>query len=96
MAAVLSYSYMTNMISHLTVPLLEPIPNSFEDLAKGSESKLVLESGYVITQTIMVSLLIRALIAWLDFRFQMPVEEFQLRADENSWRFFEEESGSGG
>lgn len=55
MISVLMYSYMTNMISYLTVPILKPIPNSFEELAKASEYKLTLERDYVITKTILVS-----------------------------------------
>ena len=55
MISVLMYSYMTNMISYLTVPILKPIPNSFEELAKANEYKLTLERDYVITKTILVS-----------------------------------------
>ena len=68
MSAILTYSYRTNLISYLTVPLLKPIPNSFDDLAQTTEYKLTLEWDYIITQSILVSWLLMLNPAWLVYR----------------------------
>ena len=55
MTTVLVYAYQTTLISYLTVPILKPIPNSFEDLANDPSLKLNVERDFIITQTILVN-----------------------------------------
>ena len=54
MAVVLINSYTGNLTSYLSIPKLNPIPNSFEELAASSDYKISLQANTVLTKSIMV------------------------------------------
>ena len=56
MAVVLMNSYTGNLTSYLSVPKLNPIPNSFEELAASSDYKLSIQANSVLMKSIMVKM----------------------------------------
>lgn len=54
-ALVLVNSYSGKLISALIVPKLEPVVNSFEELANSKTLKVTVESNSVLSDIIMVS-----------------------------------------
>ena len=54
MAVVLINSYTGNLTSYLSVPKLNPIPNSFAELAASNEFKLSIQANSVLMKSIMV------------------------------------------
>ena len=56
MAVVLINSYTGNLTSYLSVPRLNPIPNSFDELADSSDYKLSIAANTVLMKLIMVKM----------------------------------------
>ena len=54
MAVVLINSYTGNLTSYLSVPKLNPIPNSFGELAASSDYKLSIQANSVLMKSITV------------------------------------------
>lgn len=55
MTVILINAYASNLISFLTVPKLNPIVESFEDLAASRDLKLAVDTNSVIADQILVS-----------------------------------------
>ena len=47
-------SYTGNLISYLTVPALESVPNSFEELAARKDLSLIIEDKSILAEEILV------------------------------------------
>jgi hypothetical protein len=56
MAVVLINSYTGNLTSYLSVPKLNPIPNSFDELAMSSDYKLSIQANSVLMKSITVKM----------------------------------------
>ena len=56
MAVVLINSYTGNLTSYLSVPKLNPIPNSFEELAASSDYKLCILANSILSKSILVNM----------------------------------------
>ena len=56
MTLILVNSYTGNLISYLTVSKLNPIANSYEDLANSSDSALTVSDSSILTGRILVNL----------------------------------------
>lgn len=55
MMVVLINAYTGTLISYLTVPKLEAIPNSLEELAASRRYKISIEQGTLLSGLILVS-----------------------------------------
>ena len=55
MIMIVIYSYTTTLKSFLTVPKLEPIVSSLEELARNRAVKLTMENNTFLTNSIMVT-----------------------------------------
>ena len=58
MAVVLINSFTGNLTSYLSVPKLNPIPNSFEELAASSNYKLSIQANSVLMKSITVKMFV--------------------------------------
>ena len=56
MAVVLINSYTGNLTSYLRIPKLDPIPNSFGELAASSDYKLSIQADTVLMKSILVKM----------------------------------------
>ena len=54
MAVVLINSYTGNLTSYLSIPKLNPIPNSFDELVSSSDYKLSIAANTILMKSIMV------------------------------------------
>jgi hypothetical protein len=58
MCVILINSYNGNLTSYLSFPALQPIPNSFEELAARKDLSLIAEDKFVLTDQILVKFLL--------------------------------------
>lgn len=58
MCVVIINSYTGNLTSYLTIPALNPIPNSFEELAARDDLSIIVEDKSVLAEQILVYFLL--------------------------------------
>jgi len=54
MMVVLINAYTGNLTSHLTIPKLEPIPQSLNELADMKDYKVTIAEGHILAKSFLV------------------------------------------